>query len=66
MSNRCVLAFGRTVRLTDMLLLGSFAIKMFKQRIHVCHNTFKFLCEWFRSIFGKEKYTSNRDNFNWK
>ena len=43
MSNRSVWAFERNAGFTDKLLLGPSKEKMFKQRICVCHNTFKFL-----------------------
>ena len=49
MSNRSVWAFESNVGFTNRLLFGSFTKKMFKQRMHVSHNTFiishKFLCE---------------------
>ena len=45
MSDRSVYVFERNVGFTDRLLLRSLTKKMFKQRTHVCHNIFKFLCE---------------------
>jgi hypothetical protein len=45
MSDCSVWKFERNVGFTDRLLLGSFMDKMFKQRISVCHNIFKLLCE---------------------
>ena len=63
MSDYSVWVFERNVGFTDKLLLGSFMLKLFKQKTCVCHNTFKFLCERLGPyLHGKS--TRMRDNFS--
>ena len=67
MSGCSVWAFERNVGFTDRLLLGSFTKKMSKQRTHVCYDTFRLFFWWeVKSVFVEEKYTYERDNFNWE
>ena len=63
-SDCSVWAFERNVGFTNRLLLGSYTHKIFKQRIRVCYNTFKFLCERLDPYLQKMN-THMRDNFSW-